>query len=648
MVGTQVRVTETGPNFTGLLGPTTTFQNTTAINVPAGQPAVTSGPADPSSINVSGLTGNRAIKVELTGVTHTWNGDIDAVLESPTGQRFLFASDAFDDPGPGTATTMTFSDDAPGLAPATGTPVAGNYKPTNYNGCLFCDPDPAADSSGAPGGTGSFGSAFGINGFGMNGNWKLDILDDTGGDSGQISGGWKLSFADLGNEYRVSRIRYAPGDQPATGSLAGKFIQTVVRRGFTEFEFANFVFRPGLLKVCKIAGPGVAQNTPFVFDVTVDTVNGLFPDFARSVTVPAGPAAQGGFCRFVDGPYAPTINGFGTYNLGSRVTVVERAQPGVTVTNIDNNGGSPTNNTATRTSTSNIVPDVTEVSFTNAGGPGPNPAARTKYDFDGDGKADQSVFRPSEGNWYVLRSGDSGFGAVTWGLATDTLASADFDNDGREDYAVMRGNMWYILRSSDNGVMEKNFGLAGDKPVAGDWDGDGSADLAVYREGGQSTFYFLGTKDNPLNNISNRALGTTGDIPVPADFDGDGKLDAAVYRPSNGTWYILQSSNNQTRIVNFGISTDVPAPADVDGDSKADIVVYRDGIWYQFLSSNGTVRADQFGVAGDKPVPADYDGDGRADLAVYRNGGWHILRSRDGYWSIGFGTSSDSPINTIR
>ena len=77
-----------------------------------------------------------------------------------------------------------------------------------------------------------------------------------------------------------------------------------------------------------------------------------------------------------------------------------------------------------------------------------------------------------------------------------------------------------------------------------------------------------------------------------------------VYRPSNGAWYILNSSNGTFRAVFFGVREDIPTPGDYDGDGKADVAVFRpdSGNWYQIRSTQG-FAAVQFGANGDKPVP---------------------------------------------
>ena len=273
---------------------------------------------------------------------------------------------------------------------------------------------------------------------------------------------------------------------------------------------------------------------------------------------------------------------------------------------------------------------------------------RTLFDFDGDGRADVSLFRPSDRVWYLLGS-QVGFSSLQFGLSNDNLAPADYDGDLKTDVAVWRGSEgnFYIFNSSNATVRVENFGLAGDLVTSGDWDGDGKADLSVYRGGaGQGIFYYRGSTGNPNGNITFIPWGISGDKPVAGDFDGDGKQDAAIFRPSNGTWYIRQSSNEQLFVATFGLAGDKPVPADYDADGKTDFAVFRQGVWYLQRSQLG-FAAFQFGIAADIPAPADFDGDGRADPAIYRDGVWWILQSSNGNARVNqFGLTGDKPVPT--
>ncbi|MCW5959049.1 MAG: VCBS repeat-containing protein [Pyrinomonadaceae bacterium] len=272
-------------------------------------------------------------------------------------------------------------------------------------------------------------------------------------------------------------------------------------------------------------------------------------------------------------------------------------------------------------------------------------APQTKlFDYDGDGRADVSVFRPSENRWYIFRSSDSVVLEKVFAVANDIPAPADFDGDGKTDIGIFRpstGDWWY-LSSINNAQVQTHWGASGDVPRPSDFDGDGKADFVIFRPS-ENNWYRLGSS----GQVSIVNFGSSGDKPVIGDFDGDGKADPAVYRPSTGTWWYRSSINNAQIATNFGISTDIPAPADFDGDGKTDLAVYRpsNGVWYILNSSNGQATVSAFGLNGDKPVPADYDGDGKADVAVFRpsNGVWYLLRSTQGFFAQQFGISTDIP-----
>ena len=282
------------------------------------------------------------------------------------------------------------------------------------------------------------------------------------------------------------------------------------------------------------------------------------------------------------------------------------------------------------------------------------PIQNRTSDFDGDGRADASVFR--NGTWFINPSSapslaPQSFYSVQFGLSTDKLTPADFDGDGKTDIAVWREGAFgyfYVLQSATNTFRPIQFGTTGDNPtLVGDWDGDGKADAAVYRNGASRRTELVSTIAHHRRRSVDFVTvqwGTGGDKPVRGDFDGDGKSDAAVFRPSDGVWYIRQSSNSQARYDYWGTATDKFVPNDYDGDGKTDLAVFRSGIWYIKQSSNGSPLYKSWGANTDLLVPADYDGDGKTDVAVYRNGVYYILNAANAPTYVNFGAVGDAPV----
>lgn len=100
-------------------------------------------------------------------------------------------------------------------------------------------------------------------------------------------------------------ISHSAGSRTATVAVAEGSVSTQ-----TVVTFTNS-YEIGQLKLCKIAGPGIATGTNFVFMVGPQAVN-----------VPAGPT-PGGFCSVA-----------GSFPAGTDLSITETPAPGATASSI--------------------------------------------------------------------------------------------------------------------------------------------------------------------------------------------------------------------------------------------------------------------------------------------------------------------------
>ncbi|MGI8966557.1 MAG: hypothetical protein ACR2H1_10785, partial [Limisphaerales bacterium] len=173
---------------------TALFTNSTFIKINDSFSPPTIASPYPSSITVpTNLIGNvLKVTATLNGFAHTYPDDVDILLvvqflPSNFYENLVLMSDAGGNT-PATGLNFTFDDSAAVQMPDEGTLTNGTFLPSNFVGLgseIF--PSPAS----APSAVTNL-SVF--NGKSPNGIWNLYVVDDLGGDAGQIANGWSLSI----------------------------------------------------------------------------------------------------------------------------------------------------------------------------------------------------------------------------------------------------------------------------------------------------------------------------------------------------------------------------------------------------------------------------------------------------------------------
>lgn len=213
------------------------------------------------------------------------------------------------------------------------------------------------------------------------------------------------------------------------------------------------------------------------------------------------------------------------------------------------------------------------------------PSSLATGDFNGDGKLD---FAAATGaNISILSgNGDGTFEVSSFpssGSSLGALISGDFDSDGKLDLAFLdpSTNLLHVLLGDGHGnFTPASTARTGSNPVAavaGDFNGDGKLDLAVANHHGGSVSIMLGNGDG---TFSKKATPKTASLPKAisvGDFDRDGKLDLAVVNSGNDTVSILLGRGDGTFVLKSspasGPSPYAAAVADFNHDGKLDLAV---------------------------------------------------------------------------
>ncbi|HEU5134950.1 MAG TPA: VCBS repeat-containing protein [Steroidobacteraceae bacterium] len=182
-----------------------------------------------------------------------------------------------------------------------------------------------------------------------------------------------------------------------------------------------------------------------------------------------------------------------------------------------------------------------------------------------------TVWRPSTGTWFVLNRRTGASESRQWGGAGDVPVPGRYETVSVlglrfpvPSFTVWRpsNGTWFVQNVGNSATASRAWGGVGDVPVPADYNNDLRTDLAIWRPSTGVWFILnsslVGATSGP--NMRTQQWGLPGDIPVPRDYDRDGIVDLAVWRPSEGNWYIIRSTDGSGVVHHWGEPGDIPVP----------------------------------------------------------------------------------------